>query len=69
MDITRMEKKIKVYMIEDEAWPVLYVRPKEQAYNEKDLRDIPIGLIDKYKAVEEEYKSVQKALRKYWEEK
>ena len=56
---------MKVFMFEEEMWPVIYVRPKERAWGPKDIKDIPKELVDRYKAVEEEFSAVQKLLKEY----
>ncbi len=56
---------MRVYLFAGEACPVYYIRPKEVALELSDIIDIPISLINRYKAVTEEYNEVQKLLKEY----
>ena len=56
---------MKVLMYVEEMFPVIYVRPKEQALRDSDIKNIPKELVDRYKAVEEEFSAVQKLLKEY----
>jgi len=59
---------MKCFLFEDDM-TTLFVRPKEQAWTEEDQVEVPRGIIERYKAVTEEFYAVQKLLRPYWEEK
>ena len=59
---------MEAFIFEDDM-VTLFIRPKEQSWDDNWLREVPQDLIDRYKAVEEEYKSVQEALRRVWEGK
>ena len=54
-------------MFEEEMWPVYYVRPKEQAYDGAELREVPESLVKHYKIISEEFSLMQKELKKIWE--
>ncbi len=56
---------MKVFMFEEEMWPVIYVRPKEQAWGSENIKDIPKDLVERYKVVEEEFSTVQTLLKEY----
>ena len=60
---------MKVVLYKDEAYPVYYIQPKEQALESSDLRDIPKDLVDEYYAIGEYYKAIQSKLSEYWSEK
>ena len=59
---------MKVLMFEEEMWPVLFIRPKEQAMEPSDIKEVPKDLVDRYNASEEERRTIQSLLyEKYWE--